>query len=222
MFHAEPTSEPTKPRSTESPYKHKFMITRPSTPIKDELTLSPATTPKPESSPILPPVDTTSPPSMSKMLAWKLLARDRFETTPTPIKRHFKIPRQSPSPPPPRGPSPPRPPSRGPLPGPLPPQPNPILGDEESFQGKEPTTFDRDREKTDEFLHELRLYQFVNTTHLIMMNLWQKVAHALTYVSGPNVYEWKRSVENWIMSIPAPSTPNKTVYEDFEEEFIES
>ena len=55
-----------------------------------------------------------------------------------------------------------------------------------------------------------------------MMNPWQKVAHALTYVSGLNVYEWKRSVENWILSIPAPSAPNKTVYEDFEEEFIKS
>ena len=55
-----------------------------------------------------------------------------------------------------------------------------------------------------------------------MMNPWQKVAHTLTYVSGPNVYEWKRSAENWILSIPAPSAPNKTVYEDFEEEFIES
>ena len=54
------------------------------------------------------------------------------------------------------------------------------------------------------------------------MNPWQKVAHALTYVSGPNVYEWKRSAENWILSIPAPSAPNRTIYEDFEEEFIES
>ena len=42
------------------------------------------------------------------------------------------------------------------------------------------------------------------------------------YVSGPNVYEWKRSVENWILSIPAPSAPSRTVYEDFKEEFIES
>ena len=55
-----------------------------------------------------------------------------------------------------------------------------------------------------------------------MINPWQKVAHALTYVSGPNIYEWKRSAENWILSIPAPSAPNKTIYDDFEEEFIES
>ena len=55
-----------------------------------------------------------------------------------------------------------------------------------------------------------------------MMNPWQKVAHALTYVSGPNIYEWKRSAENWILSIPAPSTPNRTIYDDFEEEFIKS
>ena len=55
-----------------------------------------------------------------------------------------------------------------------------------------------------------------------MTNPWQKVAHALTYVNGPNIYEWKRSVENWILSIPAPSILNKTIYEDFEEEFIAS
>jgi hypothetical protein len=55
-----------------------------------------------------------------------------------------------------------------------------------------------------------------------MTNPWQKVAHALTYVNGPNVYEWKRSTENWILSIPAPSAPTKTIYDDFEKEFIES
>ena len=55
-----------------------------------------------------------------------------------------------------------------------------------------------------------------------MMNPWQKVAHALTYMNGPSVYEWKRSTENWILSIPAPSASNKTIYDDFEEEFIES
>ena len=55
-----------------------------------------------------------------------------------------------------------------------------------------------------------------------MMNPWQKVAHALTYVNGLNGNEWKRSAENWILSIPAPSAPNKTIYEDFEEEFVES
>jgi Retrotransposon gag protein len=55
-----------------------------------------------------------------------------------------------------------------------------------------------------------------------MTNPWQKVAHALTYVNGPNVYKWKRSAENWILSIPAPSAPNRTIYDDFEREFIES
>jgi hypothetical protein len=55
-----------------------------------------------------------------------------------------------------------------------------------------------------------------------MANPWQKVAHALTYVNGPNIYEWKRSTENWILSIPAPSTPDRTIYDDFEEEFVKS
>ena len=62
----------------------------------------------------------------------------------------------------------------------------------------------------------------MNATHPVMMNPWQKVAHALTYVGGPNVYEWKQSAENWILSIPAPSAPNKTVYGDFEGKFIEA
>ena len=62
----------------------------------------------------------------------------------------------------------------------------------------------------------------MNATHLVMINPWQKVAHALTYVGGPNIYKWKRNAENWILSIPAPSAPNRTVYEDFEEEFIKS
>ena len=93
--------------------------------------------------------------------------------------------------------------------------------DEEPLQGKEPSIFNGNRQEADQFLHELCLYQFMNATHSVMMNPWQKVAHALTYVSGPNIYEWKRSTENWILSIPTPSAPNKTVYEDFKEEFIE-
>ena len=203
MFRAELNPEPTEPKPIKSPYERKFVKTRPSTPTKDEPEPSRTTAPKPET-------------------------QGRPATTLTPIRHYFKDPKRSPSPPPPRGPSPPRPPtppsppSRGPSPGPLQQQPNLIQRDDEPLQGKEPPVFEGDRQKTDHFLHELRLYQFVNATHPVMVNPWQKVAHALTYVSGPNVYEWKRSAENWILSIPAPSAPNRTIYEDFEEEFIES
>ena len=150
-------------------------------------------------------------PSISRKLAWSLPMQNKFGTTtpnPKPLQKPF------------RGPPPPVPPT-GPPPR-LPQNPNPSGGDEGPLQGKEPPVFDEDRRKTDHFLHELRLYQFVNATHPVMMNPWQKVAHTLTYVRGPNVYEWKRSVENWMLSIPAPSAPNKTVYEDFKEEFIGS
>ena len=150
-------------------------------------------------------------PSVSRKLAWSLPTQGKFGTTtpnPKPSQKPFG------------GPPPPAPPP-GPLPQ-LPPNPHPIQGGDESLQGKEPFVFDGSRRKTNQFLHELRLYQFVNVTHPIMTNPWQKVAHALTYVNGPNIYEWKRSAENWILSIPAPSAPNRTVYEDFEEEFIES
>ena len=150
-------------------------------------------------------------PSVSRKLAWSLPTQSKFGTTtpnPKPSQKPFG------------GPPPPAPPPG--LPPQLPPTPHPIQGDDESLQGREPFIFDGNRQKTDHFLHELRLYQFVNTTHPIMMNPWQKVAHTLTYVNGPNIYEWKRSAENWILSIPAPSAPNKTIYDDFEEGFIES
>ena len=55
-----------------------------------------------------------------------------------------------------------------------------------------------------------------------MTNPWQKTTHALTYMDGPKVYEWKRDVEIWILSNPAPSAPNVTIYDGFEVAFIES
>ena len=193
MFRAakpKPTPEP-----TESPYEQKLVTMRSTTPI-DTIMLSPTPTLKLEPSPPLPLADTTSPPLVSKTLAWKLPTRNWFRTTLTPAQQHFKIPKRSPSPPPPQGPSPPRPPtppsppSRGLSPQPSQ-NPNPAQGDEESLQGKEPTVFDGDRQKTDEFLHELHLYQFVDIAHPIMTNPWQKTAHALTYMDGPEVYKWK-------------------------------
>ena len=128
------------------------------------------------------PVQLTGPPEMtpstSRKLAWSLLAQNQFGTTmpkPKPSQRPFG------------GPPPPAPPP-GP---PLPQNPNVVGQEEEPLQRKTPFIFDGNRQKTDHFLHELRLYQFVNATHPIMMNPWQKVAHALTYVNGPNIYKWK-------------------------------
>ena len=127
--------------------------------------------------PIGPPKAT---PSISRRLAWSLPTQNQFGTTTPNLK-----PSQKPL----GGPPPPAPPPG--LPPQLPQNLNPIEWDEEPLQGKEPPVFKGDRQKTDHFLHELCLYQFVNTMHPVMMNPWQKVAHALTYVSGPNVYEWK-------------------------------
>ena len=98
----------------------------------------------------------------------------------------------------------------------------PAEGHNDPLQGKEPLVFDENRLKTDEFLHELQLYQFVNELHPIMQNPWCKVVHTLTYLTEPNTYKWKQSVENWIMSIPVPTLPTHTIYDEFEEEFIQS
>ena len=55
-----------------------------------------------------------------------------------------------------------------------------------------------------------------------MTDPYRKVAHALTYMEGPKVYEWKQDAEVWILSNPAPSDPQMTIYDNFEFAFIES
>ena len=60
----------------------------------------------------------------------------------------------------------------------------------------------------------LESVQYVRTT--------ETITHALTYMEGPEVYEWKRDAEVWILSNPAPSDPQMTVYDDFKFAFIES
>ena len=45
--------------------------------------------------------------------------------------------------------------------------------------------------KADEFMHELKLYQFLNLNALIMNNPYHKVAHTLTFIQGIAVVEWK-------------------------------
>jgi hypothetical protein len=119
----------------------------------------------------------------------------------------------------PPSPPPPWPPS-SPIPRPL---RIPAGGfNDEPLQGKEPFVFDGDRQKTDAFIHELKLYQFVNATHPIMADPARRVAHALTYLMGTDVYEWKRSMEIWILSNPVPRPPFLTTYDEFEHDFIES
>ena len=59
------------------------------------------------------------------------------------------------------------------------------------LEGKEPTTFTGDRAKADEFMHELKLYQFLNSTAPVMTDPYRKVAHALTFIQGSAVAEWK-------------------------------
>src|SRR6202789_3278428 len=89
------------------------------------------------------------------------------------------------------------------------------------MEGKEPNAFTGDRAKADEFMHELKLYQFLNDNSPIMQDPYRKVAHALTFIQGTAVAEWKRSVENWVMGRPVPAPPHLNVWEGFEGDFIQ-
>ena len=41
------------------------------------------------------------------------------------------------------------------------------------------------------------------------------------YIQGCVVTEYHRQAEDWIMSIPAPSLPNRIVWDNFEQVFLE-
>jgi CHAD domain-containing protein len=55
-----------------------------------------------------------------------------------------------------------------------------------------------------------------------MIDPARKAAHALTYLTGTKVYEWKQSMEIWIMSNPVPHPPYLTMYNKFKHDFIEA
>ena len=108
--------------------------------------------------------------------------------------------------------------------GPAPPaaaQPAAAFHGNGKLEGKEPTVFTGDRAKADEFMHELKLYQFLNSTAPVMTDPYRKVAHALMFVQGSVVAEWKRSIENWIMRRPILTPPHVDVWEEFEQDFIQ-
>ena len=50
------------------------------------------------------------------------------------------------------------------------------------LEGKEPTIFSGDRARANKFMHELKLYQFLNSNASIMTDPYRKVAHALTFI----------------------------------------
>jgi hypothetical protein len=70
-------------------------------------------------------------------------------------------------------------------------------------------------------MHELKLYQFLNGAAPLMQDPYRKVAHALTFIQGPAVTEWKRSVENWIMRRPILAPPHLDIWEEFEQDFVQ-
>jgi hypothetical protein len=89
------------------------------------------------------------------------------------------------------------------------------------LEGKEPTTFTRDQGKADKFMHKLKLYQFLNGMAPLMQDPYQKVTHALTFIQGPAVTEWKQSVENWIMRRLIPAPPHLDIWDEFKQDFIQ-
>ena len=70
-------------------------------------------------------------------------------------------------------------------------------------------------------MHELKIFYYLNADHPTITDPYCQTAHTLMYVQGRAVTEYRRQAEDWIMSIPAPSLPNRTIWDDFEEAFLE-
>ena len=90
---------------------------------------------------------------------------------------------------PPGGPNPPAPPTQNPPPG----QAGLVPAANGALKGHAPEIFDRDRRKTTKFVLEFDLWRMCNINAKIMMNPFQRVAVALSYIKGPRVGDWVAS-----------------------------
>jgi Retrotransposon gag protein len=186
-----------------SPYEQKIVVVRPTTPEPEEaipIPMQTKTTPTLTHTPL--PAVSQIPVLMAPMPIHHMATAPVPHRIPTP-------PIRSPSPPTSRGPSP------------APPNVPQNLIDDEPLQGREPSTFNGNRSKSDEFMHELKLYQFLNDTHPIIRDEHRRVAHALGYIQGISTFEWKRGHENWIMTRPIPRPPFLNVWDEFESDFLQ-
>ena len=87
------------------------------------------------------------------------------------------------------------------------------------MEGAPPPIFTGNRTLSDTWMQNLRLYQFTNADTHVMQDPYRKVAHALTFVGGPAVDEWKRNQMNWIVNRPIPTPPHVNVWDEFQSNF---
>jgi Retrotransposon gag protein len=70
-----------------------------------------------------------------------------------------------------------------------------------SLAGRQPTTFEGDRDKSEAFMDKWNLYYLNNRFHVTMATPYQRVTQCLTHISGPKVTNWKKTQVEWLNDI---------------------
>jgi hypothetical protein len=70
-----------------------------------------------------------------------------------------------------------------------------------SLAGRQPTTFEGDRDKSEAFMDEWNLYYLNNCFHVTMATPYQQVTQCLTHILGPKVANWKKTQVEWLNDI---------------------
>jgi hypothetical protein len=91
------------------------------------------------------------------------------------------------------------PPGGGGPPGGVPPPPAPIqMQGTDKLVGNLPHIFTGDRTKSEEFITQWEMYEGVNISNNLMHNAYQQLLLFMTYIQGPLVNEWIKSMNTWL------------------------
>jgi hypothetical protein len=80
---------------------------------------------------------------------------------------------------------------------PLPPAPIPMQGTDKLIRNP-PHVFTGDRTKSKEFITQWEMYEGVNISNNLMHNAYQRSLLFMTYIQGPLVNEWIKSMNAWL------------------------
>ena len=70
-----------------------------------------------------------------------------------------------------------------------------------SLVGRQPTTFEGDRDKSEAFMDKWNLYYLNNCFHVTMATPYKCVTQCLTHISGPKVANWKKTQVEWLNDV---------------------
>ena len=91
------------------------------------------------------------------------------------------------------------------------------------MKGRPPEVFTGDRTKSEAFLEEFAIYRLANQNSSVMKTPLERVALALTYITGPHVRDWRgrilREMQRLTSGNRALAPDNEILWQVFERDF---